>query len=80
MEIKVLKNKLFNKESLATDESLFLFGEIMNGNLTEIDISAILISLKIKGETKEELLGATKIMRSKSLKISSLENILFYGS
>ena len=74
MEIKILKNKLFIQESLTTDESLFLFEEIMNGKLTEIDISAILISLKIKGETKEELLGAAKIMRSKSLKISSLKN------
>ena len=55
MEIKILKNKLFNQESLATDESLFLFQEIMNGNLTEIDISAILTSLKIKGETKTNL-------------------------
>ena len=46
----------------------------MNGQLTEIEISSILTCLKIKGETKEEILGATKIMRSKSLKISSSDN------
>ena len=71
MEINNLKNKLFSKNDLTTDESLSLFKEIMNGRLSEIDISSILISLKIKGETKEEILGAVKIMRSKSLKISS---------
>ena len=74
MSIKDIKLKLFNLKDLTTNESFYLFGEIMNGNLNEIDISAILISLKIKGETKEEILGATKIMRSKSLKISSTEN------
>jgi len=74
MEIKNLKNKLFSQNDLTTDESMYLFEEIMNGQLSEIDISAILTSLKIKGETKEEILGATKIMRSKSLKISSSDN------
>ena len=74
MKIKILKNKLFNQENLTINESLYLFEEIMNGQLTEIDISAILTSLKIKGETKEELFGAAKIMRSKSLKISTTDN------
>ena len=74
MKIKILKNKLFNQINLTADESLSLFKEIMDGKLTEIEISAILISLKMKGETKEEILGAAKIMRSKSLKILSTEN------
>jgi len=74
METKKLKNKLFSQKNLTTDESVFLFEVIMNGELSEVDITAVLISLKIKGETKEEILGAAKIMRSKSLKISSSEN------
>ena len=74
MEIKSLKNKLFSQNHLNIDESLFLFNAIMNGQLNEIDIAAILTSLKTKGESKEEILGATNIMRSKSLKISSSEN------
>ncbi len=74
MEINNIKNKLFNLENLSTDESLILFEAIMEGKLSEIDLSGILIGLKIKGETKEEILGATKIMRSKSLQLSCLEN------
>ena len=74
MKINNLKNKLFSQKDLTSDESIYLFELIMNGKLNEIDISAILISLKIKGETKDEILGATKIMRSKSMKISSLNN------
>ena len=74
MEIKTLKNKLFDQKDLTLDESTFLFQLIMDGKLSEIDITAILTSLKIKGETKDEILGATKIMRSKSMKISSSVN------
>ena len=74
MEIKNIKNKLFSQNNLTAEESNSLFEEIMNGQLNEIDISAILMSLKIKGETKEEILGATNIMRSKSMKITSSKN------
>ena len=74
MEIKSFKNKLFSQEDLTSDESMHLFELIMSGKLSEIDITAILTSLKIKGETKDEILGATKIMRSKSMKISSSFN------
>ena len=71
MEINNLKNKLFLQKDLTFNESVDLFELIMNGSLSEIDISAILIALKLKGEAKNEILGASKIMRSKSLKISS---------
>ena len=74
MEIKRFKNKLFSQQDLTSDESTYLFELIMSGKLSEIDITAILTSLKIKGETKDEILGATKIMRSKSMKISSSVN------
>jgi len=74
MEIKSFKNKLFSQEDLTSDESMHLFELIMTGKLSEIDITAILTLLKIKGETKDEILGATKIMRSKSMKISSSVN------
>ena len=53
MEIKNLKNKLFSQKDLKVDESLYLFELIMSGKLSDIEITAILISLKAKGETKE---------------------------
>ena len=74
MEINTIKNKLFAQQDLTINESVDLFELIMNGKLSEIDISAILIALKLKGESKNEILGAAKIMRSKSMKISSPDN------
>ena len=76
MDISNIKNKLISQNNLTSEESFLLFNTIMNGEVNEIDTSAILIALKIKGETKDEILGATKIMRSKSLKIEASNNVV----
>ena len=76
MKISHIKNKLFSQNNLTSEEAFYLFEVIMNGELNEIDTSAILISLKIKGETKDEILGAAKVMQLKSLKISSSANLV----
>ena len=69
MNINYLKNKILNHNNLTQEESLFLFSKIMNGDLNDIELSALLIGLKMKSETKDEIIGAAKIMRNKSLKI-----------
>ena len=71
MKIKEIKNKLFKSIDLSVEETTYIFSEIMNGNLSEIETSSILIALKLKNETKNEILGASKIMREKSLKINA---------
>jgi len=76
MNTEIIKNKLFLQENLSIKESEYIFNLIMSGDLNEIDISAILISLKLKIENKDEIYGAAKIMREKSLKISSPENAI----
>ena len=76
MDISNIKNKLISQNNLTSDEAFLLFNAIMNGEVNEIDTSAILIALKIKGETKDEILGATKSMRSKSLKITTSDDVV----
>ena len=76
MKLSAIKNKLYDKINLSTDESSYLFNLIMSGEVAEIDTASILIALKIKSESKEEILGATKIMREKSTKISSPKNTI----
>ena len=71
MKIKKIKEKLFNLKDLSIDETIFIFDLIMTGKLSEIDITTILVALKLKIESKDEILGAAKIMRSKSIKITS---------
>lgn len=71
MNYREIKEKIFILKNLSIGESTYLFNMIMSGAVSDIEISAILISLKLKSETKEEILGAVKSMRDKSLKISS---------
>ena len=76
MNLNTVKNKLFDKIDLTTEETSYVFNLIMNGEIEEIDTASILIALKIKNETKDEIIGATKIMREKSVKISSPSNAI----
>tara|TARA_Y100000590_G_scaffold470474_1_gene665526 strand:+ start:3382 stop:4380 length:999 start_codon:yes stop_codon:yes gene_type:complete len=74
MNIDNIKNKILNNIDLDRNESLFLFENIMDGKFNDIELTSILIGLKMKGEAKEEIIGAAKIMRKKSLKIKSPNN------
>ena len=71
MNIRLIKEKIFCSENISTEETIFIFDLIMDGKMSEIEIASILIGLKMKVETKHEILGAAKIMREKSIKISS---------
>ena len=76
MNLSEIKNKLFDKIDLSKDEASYIFNLIMSGNLTEIDTTTILVALKIKRESKNEIYGAAKIMREKAIKISSPKNAI----
>ena len=74
MNISKIKDKIFNLQNLSADEAVYIFNLIMTGKVSEIEIAAILISLKSKSETKEEILGAAKCMREQCLKVVTSEN------
>ena len=76
MNLNEIKNKLFDQKNLSIEETSYIFNLIMSGEISEIDTASILIALKIKKETKNEIYGATKIMREKSIKISSPKNAI----
>ena len=74
MDQTLILNKILEQQSLNIEESMYIFDKIMSGELDDIKITSILIGLKLKGETKEEIIGAAKVMRKKSLKINSPQN------
>ncbi len=61
--------KLVEKKNLAQDEAEQVMNEIMEGKATDAQIAAFLISLRMKGETIEEITACAKIMREKSSSI-----------
>lgn len=76
MNFNEIKDKIILKQNLSLNQTKYIFDEIMTGKIKNEDIKIILTKLKEKGETKEEILGATQIMREKSLKISSPNNTI----
>ena len=74
MNLNLIKEKIFNSKNISTNEATFIFDLIMNGEISEVEVAGILIGLKTKSESKDEILGAAKSMRQKSLKISSPNN------
>lgn len=69
MEIKEAIKKVIAKENLTSKEMADVMNEIMSGTTTSSQKGGFLVGLKAKGETPEELLGATKALRSHTLKI-----------
>lgn len=56
--------RLYEGQSLTCDESEALFGALVEGRLEEPAIAAMLIALRVKGETAEELIGAARALRA----------------
>ncbi|RPI97943.1 MAG: anthranilate phosphoribosyltransferase [Spirochaetales bacterium] len=61
--------KIIKRHDLTEREMRDVFGEIMTGAATPAQIGAFVTALRMKGETVEEITGAARVMREKSLKI-----------
>lgn len=63
MNIHSLFNKIIHREDLASNEMNEIMNVIMQGELTNAQLGAFLIGMRMKGESNEELLAATKVLR-----------------
>ena len=59
---------------LSFEDAELVFENIMDGKLSEVEISSFLTSLKVRGESIDELTAAASIMREKSLKVLNGED------
>ncbi|MEO7714524.1 MAG: anthranilate phosphoribosyltransferase, partial [Gemmatimonadaceae bacterium] len=50
--------------SLSEAESRAAFGAVMSGEATSAQLAALLVGLRVKGETAEEVAGAANALRS----------------
>jgi len=62
-------NQLLNRQDLTHDQMLAVMQQVMGGELTPAQISALLIALRMKGETVEEIAAAATVMRALSTKV-----------
>lgn len=62
-------NQLLNRQDLSHDQMLVVMQQVMGGELTPAQIAALLIALRMKGETVDEIAAAATVMRQLSTKV-----------
>lgn len=60
IRMKAIFQKLYSGEALRVAESTTLFGAIARGELKDSELAALLIAMKMRGETPEEIAGAAR--------------------
>lgn len=63
-------NHVINGQDLSFDDMQNLMHQVMAGELTSAQIAGILVALRIKGETVDEIAAAANVMRELSAKVS----------
>ncbi len=62
-------NRLSDKREIFFDEMVDLFRQVMDGKVTPVQLSAILMGLHVKTETVSEIAAAAKVMREFATKV-----------
>ena len=68
--------KLSQGVHLTESEARDIMNAVMNGEWTDAQIAGLLMALKSKGETVDEISGFVKAMREKAIKIDGPENAI----
>lgn len=66
-QIQPLLDALFSGSQLSQDQSASLFDLVMTGQLSDMQLAAALIAMKVRGETPEEIAGAAAAMRKNAI-------------
>jgi len=74
--IKDTISRLIEKKNLGFLEAKELFDNILSLSLTPAQMAAVLVLLKVKGETEEEIFAAATVIREKAIKLNVRNNFL----
>lgn len=76
MEIKQALQQLVDGESLSREHMRDVMTAVMTGQATPAQIGALLIALRIRGETIDEIVGAAEVMRALATRVSVSQDYL----
>lgn len=69
--IKEALKKVSAKIDLTRAEAAALLEDIIDGEVTDAQIAALLMALAMKGETKDELVGFAEVMRRRAVRVTT---------
>jgi anthranilate phosphoribosyltransferase len=70
-ELKGLIAKVASGAALTRDEAVRAFDRMMSGEATPSQMGGLLMGMRVRGETVEEITGAVSAMRAKMLKVDA---------
>ncbi len=73
VDMKSIIAKVASGEPLSQDDAEKTFNVIMSGDATPVQIGALLMGLRVRGETIDEISGAVSVMRSKMIPVIAPE-------
>ncbi len=71
VEFKSIVGKVATGATLSRDEAANAFEQMMSGEATPSQMGALLMALRVRGETVEEITGAVMAMRAKMLRVTA---------
>ncbi len=69
-------NRILSSQPLSEAEAQDLMFAQLNGELTPIQMAAVLIAMRVRGETVPEITGFAKAMRAKAVKVNVKPGVL----
>lgn len=69
MDIKEALGKLIERQDLTQEEMTQVMRQVMTGNATDAQIGALLVALRMKSESIDEITGAAMVMRELATKV-----------
>ncbi|GAA4901031.1 anthranilate phosphoribosyltransferase [Ferrimonas pelagia] len=58
-----LMAQLMDGQPLTREQAKFLFGQVVNGQINEVELATVLTAMKVRGETIDEIAGAAEALR-----------------
>jgi anthranilate phosphoribosyltransferase len=68
-ETRELLQRLIDRRDLDGSELEHFLGEVMDGRCDPVEVAAVLVALRAKGETPNEVAGAARAMRARALAV-----------
>src|ERR1700676_4981908 len=70
-DLKSIIGKVATGATLSRDEAASAFDSMMSGEATPSQMGGLLMALRVRGETVDEITGAVSAMRAKMLKVNA---------